>query len=72
MLNYEMKRRLAVLSENQKTGWTKELNLVSWNGAPAKYDIREFSPDRQKLSKGIVLTKEEMERIKDVILSGII
>ena len=72
MLNYEMKRRLAVLSENQKTGWTKELNLVSWNGAPAKYDIREFSPDRKKLSKGIVLTKEEMERIKDVILSGII
>lgn len=72
MLNYVIKRRITVLSENQKTGWTKELNLISWNGAPAKYDLREFSPDRKKLSKGITLTKDEMERIKDVILSGLI
>ncbi len=72
MLDYEIKRRIIVLSENQKTHWTKELNLISWNSAPAKYDIREFSPDRQKLSKGITLTMDEMERIKDVILSGLI
>lgn len=72
MLDYEVKRRIAVLSENQKTGWTKELNLISWNGAAAKYDIREFSPDQQKLSKGITLTMDEMDRIKDVILSGLI
>lgn len=72
MLDYEIKRRIAVLSENRKTHWTKELNLISWNGAPAKYDIREFSADRQKLSRGLTLTMDEMDRIKDVILSGLI
>lgn len=72
MLNYEIKRRIIVLSENKKTGWTKELNLISWNGAPAKFDIREFSPDRQKLSRGITLTMDEMKQIKDAILSGLI
>lgn len=72
MLNYEIKRRIIVLSENKKTGWTKELNLISWNGAPAKIDIREFSPDRQKLSRGITLAMDEMKQIKDAILSGLI
>ena len=72
MLNYEIKRRIIVLSENKKTGWTKELNLISWNGAPAKFDIREFSPDRQKLSRGITLTMDERKQIKDAILSGLI
>lgn len=72
MLNYEIKRRIIVLSENKKTGWTKELNLISWNGAPAKFDIREFSPDRQKLSRGITLAMDEMKQIKDAILSGLI
>lgn len=72
MLDYEVKRRITVLSENQKTLWRKELNLISWNGANPKYDIRDWSPDHQKLSKGITLTEDEMNRIKDVILCGMI
>ena len=58
-----------MLSESSK-GWTKELNKVSWNGAEPKYDIRDWSPDREKLSRGITLTVEEMDRIKDAIASG--
>lgn len=72
MLDYEVKRRITVLSENQKTLWRKELNLISWNGANPKYDIRDWSPDHQKLSKGITLTEDEMNRIKDVILCGML
>lgn len=72
MLDYEVKRRITVLSENRKTLWTRELNLISWNGANAKYDIRDWSPDHQKLSKGITLTEDEMKRIKDAILCGLI
>ena len=49
-----------VLSENDK-GWTKELNRVSFNGAPAKYDIRSWSPDHTKMGKGITLTNEEFD-----------
>ena len=43
--------------------WTKELNIVKWNGNDARYDIREWSPDRSRMSRGITLTAEEMEQI---------
>ena len=56
----EIEEKLLVLSENDK-GWTKELNRVSFNGAPAKYDIRSWSPDHTKMGKGITLTNEEFD-----------
>ena len=40
-------------------GWNKELRLVSWNDADPKYDIRDWSPDDEKMGKGITLTEEE-------------
>ena len=49
--SFEIEEKLLVLSENDK-GWTKELNRVSFNGAPAKYDIRAWSPDHTKMGKG--------------------
>ena len=57
---FENEEKLLVLSENDK-GWTKELNRVSFNGAPAKYDIRSWSPDHTKMGKGITLTNEEFD-----------
>ncbi|OFI47063.1 hypothetical protein BG262_01675 [Floricoccus penangensis] len=59
-LKFEIEESLIVLSENEK-GWTKELNRVSWNGAPAKYDIRSWSPDHTKMGKGITFTNEEFQ-----------
>ena len=55
---YEIVEELGVISESSK-GWTKELNLISWNGAQPKYDIRDWAPEHQKMGKGITLTKEE-------------
>ena len=39
--------------------YTKEINLISWNGKEPKYDIRSFSPNREKCGKGITLTADE-------------
>ena len=61
---FEIEEQLLVLSENEK-GWTKELNRVSFNGAPAKYDIRTWSPDHMKMGKGITLTNEEFQVLLD-------
>ena len=61
---FEIEEHLLVLSENDK-GWTKELNRVSFNGAPAKYEIRTWSPDHSKMGKGITLTYEEMQAVCD-------
>lgn len=59
---FEITESLGVISENAK-GWLRELNLVSWNERPAKFDIRDWSPDHTKMGKGISLTEEEMEAL---------
>ncbi len=61
-IRYEIKEEIAVLSESTK-GCKKELNLVSWNGAEPKYDIRDWSPDHEKMGKGITLSKEEAKEL---------
>lgn len=64
-IKFEIVKHIAVLSSNK--GWTKELNLVSWNGREAKYDIRDWSPKHDKMGKGITLSSEEMEELKKAI-----
>ena len=63
---YDIVEEIGVLSENAK-GWRKEINLISWNGAAPKYDIREWAPDHEKMGKGVTLTKEELETLKKLI-----
>lgn len=62
----EIVEPIAVLSENEK-GYTKEINLVSWNGAEPKFDIRNWHPDREKCGKGITLTEEEAHALMDAL-----
>ena len=64
--NYEIMEELGVLSESE-TGWTKELNLVSWNDRPAKFDVRDWSPDHEKMGKGITLSNEEVKALKEIL-----
>lgn len=63
---YEITQELGVLSES-KSGWTRELNLISWNGAEPKFDIRDWSPGHEKMGKGISLSAEEIGRLKKII-----
>ncbi|ERI99989.1 hypothetical protein HMPREF0262_01288 [Clostridium sp. ATCC 29733] len=64
---YEIVDMIGVLSENAK-GWTKELNLISWNEREPKYDIREWSPDHSKMGKGVTITKEELYSLKELLM----
>lgn len=50
-----------------KSGWKTELNLVSWSERPPKYDLRPWSPDHEKMGKGITLTKEELAKLKEIL-----
>ena len=59
---YEIIETVAVLSENAR-GWCKELNLVSWGGRDPKYDIREWSPEHDRMGKGVTLSDEEMKAL---------
>lgn len=49
-IKYEITKEVGTLSQSAK-GWTKELNLISWNGAAPKYDLRDWAPDHEKMGK---------------------
>lgn len=61
-IQYEIVEEIAVLSTGD-SGYTKEINLISWNGKEPKYDIRSFSPNRKKCGKGITLTEAEAGKL---------
>ena len=61
-IKFEIKENIGTLSESAK-GWTKELNLVSWNGAAPKYDLRDWAPEHEKMGKGITLNDDEVQEL---------
>ena len=65
-IKYEITERLAVLSTSSR-GWSKELNLVSWNDRPAKFDLREWAPDHSRMGKGITLSDEEAKMLREAL-----
>ncbi|GHV70047.1 hypothetical protein AGMMS49928_15970 [Spirochaetia bacterium] len=65
-ITYDILKSFGVLSE-EKGGWKKELNLVSWNGRNPKYDIRDWAPGHEKMGKGITLSNEEAAKLVELL-----
>ena len=65
-ISFDIVEEIGVLT-TYTTGWSKELNLVSWNGGAPKYDIRDWSPDHLRMSRGVTLHEKEMRFILDVM-----
>ena len=63
-VTYEITEHIAILSTNA-AGWSKELNLVSWNGASPKFDIRDWSADNKRMGKGVTLTEDEARALME-------
>jgi hypothetical protein len=69
-IKFEIIKKLGVLSKTEN-GWTKELNLISWNDREPKYDIREWSPDGKTMGKGVTLSKEELASLRELLNKGL-
>lgn len=69
IINFEIVELIAKIGEAGK--WNLELNRVSWNGKPPKYDLRAWSEDHSKCGKGVTLTEEEVRALK-YVLEGIV
>lgn len=65
---FEITETIGIISEG-KGGWNLELNKVSWGGRPAKYDLRSWSPDHQKMGKGVTLTTEDLSSLKNLLMN---
>ncbi len=64
-LKFEIINEIGVISEDG--AWKLELNRVSWNGQEPKYDIRRWSPDHEKMGKGVTLSDAELVKLCDVL-----
>ena len=65
-IKHEIIKTIGVLSTSAK-GWTKELNLISWNEREPKYDLRDWAPEHEKMGKGVTLSKEELLALKGLL-----
>lgn len=64
-VTFEIMEHIGVLDtyDNREQAWTKEVNIVSWNGGPAKIDIRDWDSSHERMSRGITLTEEQAEKL---------
>ena len=65
-IKYEIIKKIGILSKSA-SGWAKEVNLISWNDRDAIYDIRDWSADREKMGKGVTLSREELLTLKELL-----
>ncbi|USK68554.1 YdbC family protein [Peribacillus asahii] len=65
-IKFEIQETVGTVSQSQK-GWTKELNLISWNGKAPKYDLRDWAPEHEKMGKGVTLSVEELKALRDLL-----
>jgi len=67
---YEVVKHFGVLSSD-KSGWQKELNLISWNNRAPKLDIRDWAPNREKMGKGVTLTEGEAAALAELLVPAL-
>jgi hypothetical protein len=65
-IKFEIVKKIGVLSTSA-SGWEKQVNLMRWNDREPKYDIREWSPDGEKMGKGVTLSREELAALKELL-----
>lgn len=65
-VKFEIVEELAKLAETSG-GYTLAVNLVSWNDAEPKVDIRRWDPNGNP-KKGIALSKEQAVMMAETIL----
>ncbi|MBN2874906.1 MAG: hypothetical protein JXM71_07415 [Spirochaetales bacterium] len=65
-IEFKIARHIAVLGPSGKD-WAMELNLVGWNGREPKLDIRTWDPSHERMGKGIALTRDEAQKLRDAL-----
>ena len=67
-IKFDIIEKLGTIREGSK-GWSKEVNIISWNGRKPKVDIRDWDENNEKMGKGLTLTKEELKTLKGLLNS---
>lgn len=65
---YEIVDHIGTVSISPNGKYSVEVNLISFNNAPAKVDIRKWDAINRKMFKGITLTQEEADVLGKLLL----
>ena len=66
--SYKIIRNITTIS--QRGNWALELNLISWDGRPATFDLRKWNEDHTKMSEGISLTRDEVKALGKFLIDN--
>ena len=66
-IEFKLVEKLGVL-DTHKSGWAREVNIVAWNGKPPKFDIRDWDPEHERMSRGITLHEREAVRLAKILV----
>ena len=64
--HFEIVEQIGVITE-KASGWKLELNRMSWNDKPAKYDIREWDAEHERMGRGTTLTEDEARTLCEML-----
>lgn len=66
--SYNIVSHIATIS--QRGNWALELNLISWAGRPATFDLRKWNDDHSRMSKGISFTRDEVKALTKYLIDN--
>lgn len=66
-VQYSITEHIATIAEYGGGEYALELNYISFNGAPAKYDLRKWDKKGERMLKGVTLSAEEAEAVAAAI-----
>ena len=67
---YHLLSHIAVLDEvgGRDEKWTKEVNVVAWNGGKPKIDVRDWNASHDRMSRGITLTEDQAMKMTKALV----
>ena len=65
-VHFEILDHINVIGE-RNNGWTKEVNIVAWNGREPRIDVRDWDPSHMRMSRGITLTDDQAMRLAEAL-----
>lgn len=70
-LQFEIINHIGTLATSS-SGWTTELNRISWNGKEPRYDLRTWAPDHTKMGKGITLSEDDIIALSEILKKEVV
>lgn len=64
--SYKIEKEIATIAE-YKDGTAMKLNLISYRGTPAKYDLRKWDTSTNKMLKGITFNEDEKNKLIEAL-----